>query len=163
MNAGDDHCSAQQTVETQWAYEDSIHERGIESERAFFEQTAELRSQRSQRNPAFMVPQRQGRPVSPAPPDPAVERAEAERRRTGVVSTAGPATVAFSPTSVASTGPTNPPAISSDDHTCVVCYEWPCEITLLYCGHQCVCITCYQRLETCPLCRGEIRGSYRNQ
>ena len=53
MNAGDDYPSAQHAVETQWAYEDSMRERGVENEREFIEQTAELRRQHSQRAPVF--------------------------------------------------------------------------------------------------------------
>ena len=175
MNAGDDHPSAQHAVETQWAYEDSMRERGIENEREFIEQTAELRRQHSQRAPVFRIPEAPGVRLlsSPAVPDPAEEIAAAEQRATGVaaaaVSPAAPPTVtvmfAESDSSTPS-GHTNSAAISSDDATCVVCLSMPRELTILRCGHQCVCCDCYPRLlrsdKRCPICRRRIQGIYRN-
>ena len=175
MNAGDDHSSAQHAVETQWAYEDSMRERGIENEREFIEQTAELRRQHSQRAPVFRIPEAPGVRVfsSPAATDPAEEIATAEQRATGAAaaaaSPAAPPTVtvvfAASESSTPSL-PTNSAAISSDGLNCVVCLSMPRELTILRCGHQCVCCDCYPRLlhsdERCPICRSRIQGVLRN-
>ncbi|XP_031457387.1 E3 ubiquitin-protein ligase LRSAM1 isoform X2 [Phasianus colchicus] len=39
---------------------------------------------------------------------------------------------------------------------CVVCMEQEAQMIFLPCGHVCCCQTCCKRLQTCPLCRGDI-------
>ena len=135
-----------------------MRERGIENEREFIEQTAELRRQHSQRAPVFRIPEAPGVRVlpSPASPDPAEEMAAAERRAPGVAAAAAspvpPPTVtvvfAASDSSTSTPIPSGPPSavISSDGLNCVVCLSMPRELTILRCGHQCVCCDCYLRL-----------------
>lgn len=42
------------------------------------------------------------------------------------------------------------------DSKCKVCYERTVNSVLLRCGHMCVCMTCSEQLQTCPICRQEI-------
>ncbi|XP_048821890.1 E3 ubiquitin-protein ligase LRSAM1 isoform X3 [Lagopus muta] len=39
---------------------------------------------------------------------------------------------------------------------CVVCMEQEAQMIFLPCGHVCCCQTCCKRLQSCPLCRGDI-------
>jgi hypothetical protein len=43
--------------------------------------------------------------------------------------------------------------IEDSDNNCVVCLSSIKDITLLPCRHLCVCETCFQFLEKCPICR----------
>ena len=50
----------------------------------------------------------------------------------------------------------NPPAA-----VCVVCMSSPRTLVLMRCGHFAVCNICYDKLERCPICRGQILGVLR--
>ena len=41
---------------------------------------------------------------------------------------------------------------------CVVCLDEERQVMLLDCGHMCCCRSCSLVLQTCPVCRGVIRG-----
>jgi hypothetical protein len=40
---------------------------------------------------------------------------------------------------------------------CVICLSEERQVTLLPCRHQCVCKTCFQHIDKCPVCRANIR------
>jgi hypothetical protein len=40
---------------------------------------------------------------------------------------------------------------------CVICLSEERDVTLLPCRHQCVCKTCFQHIDKCPVCRANIR------
>lgn len=160
LNVGDDHSSAQQTLETILAYEDSMLERGV-NESEFIEQADELRRQYSQRDPPAV---RSARDLSShVAQDPADAIAAAQRRpRSGLTEEAtAPATIDFSETPAAPNGPPHPAEINLDG-MCVVCVSNQREVAVLPCGHLCLCIECYPRLQLCPICRARIRGALRN-
>lgn len=52
------------------------------------------------------------------------------------------------------TGSTQTPA------ECVVCQTNPISRVLLPCRHTCVCMACFPRLSTCPMCRGVIQSYF---
>ncbi len=39
---------------------------------------------------------------------------------------------------------------------CIVCRDRPVCVLLRPCSHMCLCMSCVERLEKCPLCRGSI-------
>ena len=51
-----------------------------------------------------------------------------------------------------------PPNPDDQDEVCIVCLSLPRTIALLPCRHCCLCPTCAQRVEQCPICRSEIRA-----
>eukprot|EP00054_Salpingoeca_dolichothecata_P015050 m.85929 g.85929 ORF g.85929 m.85929 type:complete len:372 (+) comp21297_c0_seq2:35-1150(+) len=43
-----------------------------------------------------------------------------------------------------------------DNTTCVICMSAPREVTVLECGHYCMCRSCGQQLTHCPICRRHV-------
>lgn len=54
---------------------------------------------------------------------------------------------------------TNDKKASSLDSRCVVCYENEICIKIQPCNHFVVCKSCFNRLNTCPMCRSKINKS----
>ncbi len=54
---------------------------------------------------------------------------------------------------------TNDKKASSIDSRCVVCYENEICIKIQPCNHFVVCKSCFNRLNTCPMCRSKINKS----
>ena len=44
---------------------------------------------------------------------------------------------------------------------CTICYESPIEVTLVPCGHQCICERCSKKMGQCPMCRVRIEQRVR--
>ncbi len=50
------------------------------------------------------------------------------------------------------------PPTDDQDEVCVVCLTLPRTIALLPCRHCCLCPSCSERVEHCPVCRADIRA-----
>lgn len=49
---------------------------------------------------------------------------------------------------------------SSGDQLCVVCQYFPLSRALLPCRHTCICASCFDKLDRCPMCRGSIKSYF---
>ncbi|XP_065167562.1 cell growth regulator with RING finger domain protein 1-like isoform X2 [Atheta coriaria] len=49
---------------------------------------------------------------------------------------------------------------TSGEQLCVVCQFFPLSRALLPCRHTCICASCFDKLERCPMCRGPIRSYF---
>lgn len=49
---------------------------------------------------------------------------------------------------------------SSGDQLCVVCQYFPLSRALLPCRHTCICASCFEKLDRCPMCRGPIKSYF---
>ncbi|KAL1501667.1 hypothetical protein ABEB36_006957 [Hypothenemus hampei] len=49
---------------------------------------------------------------------------------------------------------------SSGEQLCVVCQTYPLSRALLPCRHTCICASCFNKLERCPMCRGPIKSYF---
>uniref|UniRef100_A0A023EWL2 Putative e3 ubiquitin-protein ligase lrsam1 n=1 Tax=Triatoma infestans TaxID=30076 RepID=A0A023EWL2_TRIIF len=49
------------------------------------------------------------------------------------------------------------PELTEQEHECVVCMQYQCEMVYIPCGHLCCCKHCSVQLDNCPLCRTEIQ------
>ncbi|CAH1163942.1 unnamed protein product [Phaedon cochleariae] len=59
--------------------------------------------------------------------------------------------------------PTNEDAMlwnSSGEQLCVVCQYFPLSRALLPCRHTCICASCFDKLDRCPMCRGPIKSYF---
>lgn len=43
---------------------------------------------------------------------------------------------------------------------CIVCQNQPLNCVLLPCRHTCVCSTCFQKLDRCPMCRSHVESFF---
>ncbi|KAK9498002.1 hypothetical protein O3M35_003892 [Rhynocoris fuscipes] len=50
-------------------------------------------------------------------------------------------------------------SVDNADDLCVICQNYPISRALLPCRHTCICAICFNRLESCPMCRSPI-GSF---
>ncbi|XP_030754436.1 cell growth regulator with RING finger domain protein 1-like [Sitophilus oryzae] len=67
------------------------------------------------------------------------------------------------PSSVGSFCPNNEDSTfwnSSGEQLCVVCQTYPLSRALLPCRHTCICASCFNKLERCPMCRGPIKSYF---
>lgn len=46
------------------------------------------------------------------------------------------------------------------DQLCVVCQYYPLSRALLPCRHTCICASCFNKLDTCPMCRSPIKSYF---
>ena len=44
----------------------------------------------------------------------------------------------------------------SSNGNCTVCYEGAIDAVIIPCGHMCVCMSCTEHLQRCPICRTDI-------
>ena len=44
---------------------------------------------------------------------------------------------------------------------CIICFDNQIQVVFLPCGHQLACLTCSQKMQTCPICRKEIESKLR--
>ncbi|XP_025833459.1 cell growth regulator with RING finger domain protein 1 isoform X2 [Agrilus planipennis] len=49
---------------------------------------------------------------------------------------------------------------TSGEQLCVVCQYFPLSRALLPCRHTCICASCFDRLDRCPMCRGPIKSYF---
>lgn len=49
---------------------------------------------------------------------------------------------------------------SGGEQLCVVCQYFPLSRALLPCRHTCICASCFDKLERCPMCRGPIKSYF---
>ncbi|CAG9862951.1 unnamed protein product [Phyllotreta striolata] len=49
---------------------------------------------------------------------------------------------------------------SSGEQLCVVCQYFPLSRALLPCRHTCICASCFDKLDRCPMCRGPIKSYF---
>ncbi|XP_017784171.1 PREDICTED: cell growth regulator with RING finger domain protein 1-like isoform X1 [Nicrophorus vespilloides] len=49
---------------------------------------------------------------------------------------------------------------SSGEQLCVVCQYFPLSRALLPCRHTCICASCFDKLDRCPMCRGSIKSYF---
>lgn len=49
---------------------------------------------------------------------------------------------------------------SSGEQLCVVCQFFPLSRALLPCRHTCICASCFDKLDRCPMCRGPIKSYF---
>jgi hypothetical protein len=57
-----------------------------------------------------------------------------------------------------SLGPNSFPGVS-----CSVCQTLPVSRAILPCGHVCLCVQCFEKVERCPICRGEMQFFFRTR
>ncbi|GJQ76324.1 hypothetical protein Trydic_g2047 [Trypoxylus dichotomus] len=48
----------------------------------------------------------------------------------------------------------------SGEQLCVVCQYFPLSRALLPCRHTCICASCFDKLDRCPMCRGPIKSYF---
>lgn len=48
----------------------------------------------------------------------------------------------------------------ASEQLCVVCQYFPLSRALLPCRHTCICASCFDKLERCPMCRGPIKSYF---
>ncbi|CAG7680438.1 unnamed protein product [Allacma fusca] len=56
------------------------------------------------------------------------------------------------------TSPNSFPGVS-----CSVCQTLPVSRAILPCGHVCLCVQCFEKVERCPICRGEMQFFFRTR
>ncbi|XP_050294189.1 cell growth regulator with RING finger domain protein 1-like [Anthonomus grandis grandis] len=49
---------------------------------------------------------------------------------------------------------------SSGEQLCVVCQTFPLSRALLPCRHTCICASCFNKLQKCPMCRSRIKSYF---
>ncbi|CAH1981179.1 unnamed protein product, partial [Acanthoscelides obtectus] len=49
---------------------------------------------------------------------------------------------------------------TSGEQLCVVCQYFPLSRALLPCRHTCICASCFDKLDRCPMCRGPIKSYF---
>ncbi|XP_057660989.1 cell growth regulator with RING finger domain protein 1-like [Diorhabda carinulata] len=49
---------------------------------------------------------------------------------------------------------------STGEQLCVVCQYFPLSRALLPCRHTCICASCFDKLDRCPMCRGPIKSYF---
>ena len=47
--------------------------------------------------------------------------------------------------------------------SCSVCQTFPVSRAILPCGHVCLCVLCFEKVERCPICRGEMQFFFRTR
>ncbi|GLV40218.1 Mahogunin ring finger 1 [Carabus blaptoides fortunei] len=48
----------------------------------------------------------------------------------------------------------------ASEQLCVVCQYFPLSRALLPCRHTCICASCFDKLDRCPMCRGPIKSYF---
>ena len=60
--------------------------------------------------------------------------------------------------------PTNhdgsPSAEEQGGNLCIVCQMLPISRALIPCGHACLCALCFDKMNTCPMCRQPMTSSF---
>ena len=59
--------------------------------------------------------------------------------------------------------PDPPSAEEQEDlgqNLCIVCQMMPISRALIPCGHACLCVMCFDKMNTCPMCRQVITSSF---
>ena len=59
----------------------------------------------------------------------------------------------------------NPPSEQSSyqesgQNLCIVCQLLPISRAIIPCGHACLCVLCFEKMNACPMCRNAITSSF---
>ena len=53
-----------------------------------------------------------------------------------------------------------PSSWDEEQSLCIVCHALPISRALIPCGHACLCLLCFDKMNTCPMCRHLITSSF---